>query len=164
MLKQGVSEENVERMTSMGSEKCLLIYPENNRFKAWWDLFMTLILLTTCILTPYSVSFSGLNVNNISSSIKFIEYSIDILFLLDIIIIFNTVIYDEDYVLVENRKDIANNYLRGWFFIDFLAILPLDFIMAASSKNVKMVRIARVGRLYKLVKLTRLLRILKLVK
>jgi len=65
---------------------------------------------------------------------------------------------------VEDRKAIALNYVRGWFFIDFVAILPLDIIMAASSKNVKMVRLTRVGRLYKLVKLTRLLRILKLVR
>ena len=123
---------------------------------------MTLILLTTCILTPYTVSF--LNVNHISLTIKVIEYSIDTLFLMDIIIIFNTCIYDEDYVLMDNRKAIALNYVRGWFCIDFMAILPFDVIMAASSKNVKMVRIARVGRLYKLIKLTRLLRLLKLVK
>lgn len=95
---------------------------------------------------------------------KTFEYIIDFMFLLDIIIIFNTAYYTDDYDLIDSRKEIACNYLNGWFSIDFIAIIPFDVILEAGNFNVKIMRVARVGRLYKLVKLTRLLRILKIVK
>jgi hypothetical protein len=31
----------------------------NNRYKGWWDLFMTVVLLATCLLTPYNIAFSA---------------------------------------------------------------------------------------------------------
>ena len=80
------------------------------------------------------------------------------------IVIFNTAFYTDNFDMVDSRRDIASNYLRGWFAVDLLAIVPFDYILAMSNFDVKMVRVVRVGRLYKLVKLTRLLRILKLVK
>jgi len=123
---------------------------------------MTLILLITCLSTPYIISFT--KVSSQTSALNIFENIIDILFLIDIIIIMNSVYYDNDYNLVDDRKMIALTYLKGWFLIDIMAILPFDMIISASSKNVKMVRIARIGRFYKLIKLTRLLRVLKLVK
>jgi hypothetical protein len=84
---------------------------------------------------------------------------------MDIIIIFNSAYYDLDMNLIDDRKKIVKNYLKGWFAVDFLAIIPFDQVLAGFTSNVNgIVRIARVGRLYKLVKLTRLLRILKIMK
>ena len=34
-----------------------LFYPENEG-KAFWDLFMTVVLLTSCVLTPLDIAFS----------------------------------------------------------------------------------------------------------
>ena len=65
----------------------------------------------------------------------------------------------------DERAIIAKNYLKGWFTIDLLAIIPFDVILSNLQSNANgILRIARVGRLYKLVKLTRLLRILKIMK
>jgi uncharacterized protein (UPF0371 family) len=36
---------------------------------------------------------------------------VDILFLTDIIVTFNTMVYDEDYVLRQNRGEIAKRYM-----------------------------------------------------
>lgn len=88
---------------------------------------------------------------------------IDFLFLVDIIVIFNTAIYDQYFQIIEDRKKIALIYLKGWFTIDALAILPFDWILSAGGGNA-MVRFARIGRLYRLVKLTRLLRVFKIMK
>jgi len=57
---------------------------------------------------------------------------------------------------------LAQNYLKGWFTVDVLAIFPFEQILNASSVN-GLVRLAKIGRLYKLVKLTRLLRVLKIM-
>jgi len=99
----------------------------------------------------------------------------DILFGIDCIVIFNSAIDDEDFRIIEDYKSIACNYLKSWFLIDIMAIVPFDLIIMAavkggtneggSSANLnKMIRVVRIGRIYKLMKLTKLLRILKVVK
>jgi len=64
---------------------------------------------------------------------------------------------------VDNRKEICCNYLKGWFSIDILAIMPFDIVFASSKGN-GIIRVARIGKLYKLVKITRLIRLLKVIK
>ena len=88
---------------------------------------------------------------------------IDALFLLDIIIIFNTSYLDDDFHVVYCRKKITQRYIKGWFIIDLLAVIPLDLILRTSDMK-GLVRFARIGRMYKLIKLARLLRILKILK
>lgn len=53
--------------------------------------------------------------------------------------------------------------MRSWFIIDFLACIPFDDIISATTFG-NLFRVARVGRLYKLIKLTRLLRLLKVMR
>ena len=125
-----------------------------------WDLFMTLILILTCMLTPLRLAFSE---NEEPIEWIVIYYSIDFLFLIDIIVIFNTAYYNEYLQIIDDRKKIAKQYISGWFTIDILAIVPFDLIMNATRTN-QLVRFMRIGRLYKLVKLTRLLRVFKMIK
>lgn len=88
---------------------------------------------------------------------------IDICFLVDILVIFNRPIFDDNFFLVTNRKIIGKQYIKGWFLIDILAIIPFDVFFGGSDVN-QVVRIARIGRMYKLVKLARLIRVLKIAK
>ena len=83
---------------------------------------MTMILLTTCFKTPYDIAF----INDPPMWNKIIDYVIDFLFLLDIIIIFNTAFYDDDIELVDSRKTIFLTYFKGWFFIDLFSCIPTD--------------------------------------
>ena len=57
---------------------------------------------------------------------------IDILFLVDIILIFNTAFYGIEMELIEDRKQIASTYLKGWFFLDSLAVIPFDAFIDAT--------------------------------
>ena len=79
------------------------------------------------------------------------------------IVIFNSAFLNDDYAIVDDRKNIAKTYLQGWFLFDVIAIIPFDTIFQYTSYN-KFARIVRVGRLYKLVKLTKLFRFLKILK
>ena len=121
---------------------------------------MTMILLITCFKTPYDIAF----INDPPMWNKIIDYVIDFLFLLDIIIIFNTAFYDDDIELVDSRKTIFLTYFKGWFFIDLFSCIPTDDLLDEISGYNNLARITRVGRLYKLVKLTRLLRLLKIIR
>ena len=60
---------------------------------------------------------------------------IDVCFLLDILIILNKPIFDDNFFLVTNRKIIAEQYLKGWFFIDLVAIIPFDIFFGGSDVN-----------------------------
>lgn len=55
------------------------------------------------------------------------------MFLLDMIIIFNSAYYDEEMEIVDNRKAIAKAYLNGWFSVDLLAIIPFSEMMNAAN-------------------------------
>ena len=65
---------------------------------------------------------------------------------------------------ITDRKQIASEYLKGWFTIDFVAIFPFSIIIKGGDEYSDFVRVARIGRMYKLVKLARLLRVLKIVR
>ena len=90
-----------------------------------------------------------------------INYSIDLLFFIDILIIFNSATYNEDFELNQDRCRLAKAYLKSWFFVDIVAILPLD-LMTNSGNAENFVRYARIGRVTKMIKLIKLLRIMKL--
>lgn len=149
--------ELIIRMTKRKNRKKCILYPED-KLKNTWDLLMTLILLITCIETPYDIAFTD-------STISYTAFNsiLDLIFLMDIVMIFNSAFYTEDMDIVQDRWKIAISYAKGWFLVDFIAIVPFDVILNATSFN-SLVRVARFGRLYKLVKLTRLLRVLKIFK
>ena len=111
-------------------------------------------------------------------------YALDILmdlyFVADIFVNFRTAIVDEDFELETNKHELAMRYLKGWFFIDLIAVVPLDhverivsgkfacaFDLSCSEDDgggsgqylrvVKMLRLVRLMKLLRLVKVGRLL-------
>lgn len=93
------------------------------------------------------------------------SYTVDLLFLIDIILIFNTAFVNSNLQMVDDRKVIAKKYLSGWFLIDIMSIMPFDLILeSVQTKYNGVLRFAKMGRLYKLIKLTRLIRMLKMVR
>ena len=65
----------------------------------------------------------------------YINWFVDVCFLLDIIIIFNKTIFDDNFQIVIDRKIIASQYIKGWFFVDVLAIIPFDMFFGGSDLN-----------------------------
>ena len=61
------------------------------------------------------------------------------------------------------------NYLKGWFFVDLVAVLPIDTIVDLTQGGEvnhrggvnQIVRLTRIGKIYRLIKITRLFRLLK---
>lgn len=142
------------------NKKAFMIYPE----APWidnWNLFISLILLFTAIVTPMRIAF----VEKDDLDWKIINGMVDLMFFVDIIIIFNTAYYDEDFKTVDDRRAIANGYLKSWFLIDVLSIVPFDLLYDSQAGGLNtMARFFRIGKMYKLLKLTRLLKIVKILK
>jgi len=53
---------------------------------------------------------------------------VDLFFLVDIIFNFFFAFHDNDYEMIDSKKKIARTYLKGWFIVDILAIIPFDKI------------------------------------
>ena len=92
----------------------------------------------------------------------YFSWFVDSIFILDIIIIFNSAYYDSSYSLVDCRKKIATNYLTTWFIVDFVSVLPVDSFDFNDFNEIA--KLARAFKIYRLVKLLRIARIIKLVK
>ena len=138
------------------------IIPSGNKYKIAWDMWVLLLLLFISLVVPVRLAFVE------EDSIRWILiYSItDTCFLIDIILTFNTSISDEKRVYeLTDKREIARRYLRGWFWIDTISIIPLDFMMLADSNNATILaRFAKIGKLYKLIRMIRLAKVLKLLR
>lgn len=86
---------------------------------------MTFVLLLTCVLTPLHIAFS--DEDNEQKWMNVTNNAIDILFFFDMLVIFNSAFYDDEaFKMKDNRNEIAIAYLKGWFLIDLVSILPFD--------------------------------------
>lgn len=109
------------------------LFEPDSVFKSNWDLFISVVLIISCLITPYRMAFVDEEKLKEFDRWIYLVYSIDMLFLIDIIIIFNSSYYDEDYETVTDRKLIAKQYLKGWFAIDFFAIFPFNLFFQGNS-------------------------------
>lgn len=104
------------------------------------------------VIIPYRIGF---DVSPTKSESDF-ELFITIIFGFDILLSFNTAyLHPIKEKLIFNRKQIAINYFKFWFWIDLFATLPFDTIIGAfypSSKfgAIRVIRILRMVRLFKL--------------
>jgi hypothetical protein len=153
--------------------KALVIYPNDTWKILGWDFMIAIILLITCVTTPFDLAFADETDNN--DGYVFYRYCIDFLFFCDILVNFNTALQNEIFEIEDNRCVISMTYMKGWFLIDLLAIIPFEpIIKVIMSDNQKdgnnmgdynrFVRMSRMSKLYKLIKITRLIRLVKLMK
>ena len=59
MMKDSEKQGNLNRREN---KKAWLFYPEDQN-KVYWDLFITLILLISCLITPWRIAFGEVDIN-----------------------------------------------------------------------------------------------------
>lgn len=90
----------------------------------------------------------------------------DLIFIIDMVLQFFITAQDSKGNWVKDHKTLVRNYLRGWFWIDFISILPFDMIGLilggdGAVSQFKAVRAIRILRLLKLLRMIRSSRIIK---
>ena len=134
---------------------------------------MSLVLVVSCIINPLQMAFQN-NGNLNGTSMKIIIYTTDGMFLIEIFVNFICAFHGPDFNMVDDLKPIASSYLKGWFMIDLIAIIPFEAIANAgidvnqiegngSNNFNNLVRFAKLGKLNKLIRLTRLLDLNKIL-
>lgn len=82
-----------------------------------------------------------------------IESLIDVIFTLDIIFTFFSAYYNKIEELIATHRDIACGYLKSWFIIDIISILPLSSIFKSNGNSFG--KLARLPRIYQIIKTTK---------
>lgn len=150
-----------------GRCKCVLL-PEN-RFSLIWNMIMILLMLYIGIYVTFDVSFnSNYATSRVLDAKMITNYAVDILFAFDILINFITA-YEDPFTckLETSLCTIAKHYIRTWFFLDLVCVIPFDlieYIVIDDTSHLKLIRLTRLTRIYKLTKVIRLLKIAKMVK
>lgn len=125
-------------------------------FKLRWDLFIMILAIYNCIVTPVNVSFNP----GFMQSVAFFVFNtlIDVIFFLDIVVSFRTsFIHFKTGDEVTSPKQIAVQYIQGRFWIDLIASVPFDTFGLLLFQNnstelqlfgiLKLVRVLRLGRI-----------------
>jgi hypothetical protein len=108
-------------------------------------------LFYSILITPFRIAFTDYD----PLGWLLLDCFVDLIFAADIVINFYTAYFDFDDNLITDRRIIAKAYLKGWFFIDFISILPISPVIQYSRDYSSLARLTRLPRLYRLMKMAK---------
>lgn len=159
-----------------------MLFPDSN-IRTTWDLISFVFTIYQSITIPYRISFE----QEPEGAFYFFETTIDVFFLLEIFVTFNTGYLKKGNLEME-RKYIILNYMRTWFFMDLFASFPYSWVIEFTSTDTestesnttddtttsdadsggsavyKTPQLLRLLRIVRFLRILRLLRVLKLRK
>ncbi|CAG9334939.1 unnamed protein product [Blepharisma stoltei] len=126
------------------------------------NAFIFVILLYTAIVIPYIMAFL---ITNNWDFWFWIDFAQDCVFIIDLILNFNTAYYKKDGAFITDRKMIIWHYLTGWFVIDLAASVPFEMIDALASNSFsqnhdEIMKALKLRILFKGLRLSRLIKFL----
>ncbi|CAD8179140.1 unnamed protein product [Paramecium octaurelia] len=142
-----------------------IIHP-NSIFRQIWNGIFLLMMIYVATILPFRISFY---LDNEVQAWYYADIVTDVLFWFDLIISFLSGYYDEEGKLVKKRKIIFMNYLKGWFTVDLISCLPLNYVLDGvqaengnmKSQNIKLFKLLKLPRMYRLFKIIRFIDMMK---
>ena len=171
-LAEELSQKHIERWNLCANT---VIHPFNPLHTAW-DCFVCFILLVVLWMLPLTLAFQEVYNATLVTNI-----TIDIIFGIDLVKQFRTGFLTKDDVVIMDSKIIALTYLKGWFLVDLISILPIDAIItivavnsgitgsgqtlvSRSTRSLKMLRLLRIAKLLRLMRVSRAFRYIRFFK
>ena len=133
-------------------------------------IYLLSVLLYTTIITPFTIAFYD---DDPEWSI-IIDYLLYMFYFLDILLTFFSAYTDNEENVIRSKKvlvldlilqKICINYLKGWFFLDLLSVVPIGPIVDAVGVNLhnatalkdlsNIARLSKILKMYRLIKLTK---------
>lgn len=119
----------------------------NGKFSQGWAMVTTTSLMITGLYIPYNAAFSDDN------KLNYISFLLDVPFYFDIIFGFFTGYRNSQGILERRALHIVLNYLKTWFFIDMLTIIPYEMIFTSNTfsfiKFIKFLKVFKFIRMFK---------------
>jgi hypothetical protein len=121
-----------------------------------WDLFISIVILYSVVTLSYQLGFRI----EFGGTLAVLDGMVDVLFALDILMTFNTAIYNSDGDLIVDRKFVALTYLKGWFVLDFVSTVPFVTLFRLLNlgdnpviASLPLIRSMRLVRLFKIARI-----------
>ena len=133
-----------------------VIDPTSTR-KVRWDAVIMFLILYSAVTVPVRLAFSA----DAHTYIWDFEAAMSVMFIMDVVISFNTAYFDGGYWITDHEK-IVHKYSRGWFCVDAPSSVPVELIeayMLSESSTSTSLAAFRLLRLFRLIRLARLLKI-----
>jgi len=156
-----------------------VIDPRNSPLMPVWDMIMLMALSFVSVVTPFEVTFLDERSVSDLDTLFFINRVVDLCFLVDMFLCFN-LSYQESAARgafwVHDKSMIIKKYLRGWFIIDFVSILPfyvVGWVMDVDDKGSgseqgrsasSLLASVRAIKLLRMIKLARVLKASRIIK
>lgn len=133
----------------INEEATWVLDPRSQAYGNWENVLMLLLLYTACI-TPYEVAFCD---TKVGEPLFWINRVVDLCFAIDLGLNFNLGFFAKGskMVLVTDRAEIRIKYFKGFFWVDFLSILPFE-ALSSSMIAFKLLRLLRLAKLTKIVR------------
>ena len=152
----------LERQRGEREKWCGILHPETG-VSIFYNQMHIFLLIYTLVFLPVRTAFQ---ITPTADDWAFwTDLGIDVAIVLDIVLNFSRYHYDKG-VLVTDRATIRNSYLRSWFAIDVISVLPFDHMVrlflaqSADEENLaratRFMRFTRIMRFARLIKLARL--------
>lgn len=142
-----------------------LIWSRKQALRQYWDYFIMLIATYNVLALPIEISFPHEFFK--SPLYIFLNNVTDLLFALDIVIVFRTSIMSADDESFD-PKEIAIDYIKSRFWIDLLSTIPFDMIFGGLvaeqggggaalklTSTLKLIRIFRLSHIIKVMNIAR---------
>jgi len=157
-LGEGTTLQDSYKANDYESHKDSCMFRVNEKMRIRWDLFVMILAFWNCYSLPFAVAFEP-EIFEASYFVVLNSLS-DFCFFVDIIINFRTTIVnprtgDE----ISSPRLIALEYLKGRFWIDFVATVPFDYIFLGIVDT----KTASTLRLFSMLKLLRVLRLGRII-
>lgn len=155
IFKEVEKKKEKESDIDMRKAQKYMIKAHDERIQRW-DMVGLVMVMYTAVVTPFDVSYLQPQLD----ALFVLNRIVDIYFLCDMILQFFLMPQDENGRYIKNQREVAMRYLKGWFIIDFVSVLPFDVIgMAADSDDASQLKVLRVIRVARLLKLLRIIRV-----
>ena len=132
-------------------QKLLISY--DSKIKSIFDIIVLILVNISSIIILYDFCFVETDENNnnlfINNPFYFIIEGFFIIFI--ILQFFQTYQDPSTLLIITDFKPIALKYIKGWFFIDLLSIIPFEFFISSSNTSLKYFKMIRFLRLPKFI-------------
>jgi len=109
--------------------RSIFVMHPTTKLRQYWDFLQVFLLLYIAITVPYRLGFSEPSYG----AWYVADFFVDIYFYVDMVFNFFTAYWetstdDDDFHYVTNLWKIQKHYLKGWFTLDAISLLPIDYI------------------------------------
>lgn len=129
----------------------LLTFKPDSAGKVMWDSMIVVLTLFSLLLVPVDIAFE---LSDVSPSMLVIMITMDVIFLIDIIVAFRTS-YVMHNVVVYDAKLIAKHYLNSFFAVDAVSSIPFNIIFLSTTSVTWWLHLFTLFRLLRITKVHR---------